>query len=295
LKELRKQNFTEILDRYYSLGSHLNARDVKAVRKTVSGLMKLIYPNGDASKDEIIELAELALEGRRRVKEQLKKMGSYEYYQTSFSIINNENRDEIYVGVPEEGGRDLVSTDPLAPGSVYTATVNDQGKVGISRIEVGCSPGTGKLKISGGISGIAKESFQRAFAYIQGHKVELGIAQQFNISDFHVQAIDLLGNKVRSETGIALVIAILSALKKKSVLPGLVVFGDLTIQGNIKSVKSLVEPLRTTMDNGARCALIPIENKRDFLEVSGDIIERVDPIFFGDPLIASMKALGLNK
>ena len=115
LRELRKHNFTEVIDRHFSLGSHLNARDVKAVRKTVSGLMKLLYPHGEVTKDELAELVELALEGRRRVKEQLKKMGSFEYHQTSFSYIDNESREERFVGVPEQGGRDLISTDPAGP------------------------------------------------------------------------------------------------------------------------------------------------------------------------------------
>ena len=158
LRELRKHNFTEVIDRHFSLGSHLNARDVKAVRKTFSGLLKLVFPHGEFSKDELAEVLAIALEGRRRVKEQLKKMGSFEYHQTSFSYIDNESREERFVGVPEQGGRDMISTDPLAPGSVYTASVDDQGKVGLYRIEVGCSPGTGKLKIAGGIEGPMKEN-----------------------------------------------------------------------------------------------------------------------------------------
>jgi ATP-dependent Lon protease len=140
LRELRRHNFTEIIDRHFALGSHLNARDVKAVRKTVAGLVKLIYPDGMVAKDELAELVELAIEGRRRVKEQLKKMGSFEYHQTSFFYIDNETRDERFVGVPEEGGRNLIATDPLAPGSVYTASVDDQGKVGLYRLEVGWPP-----------------------------------------------------------------------------------------------------------------------------------------------------------
>jgi len=166
LRDLRKHNFTEAIDRHFSLGSHLNARDVKAVRKTVSGLIKLIYPHGEMSRDELAEIVELAVEGRRRVKEQLKKLGSFEYHQTSFSYIDNETREERFVGVPEQGGRDMISSDPLAPGSAYTASVDDQGKVGLYRLEVGCSPGTGKLKIAGGIEGTMKESIQRAFAYL---------------------------------------------------------------------------------------------------------------------------------
>jgi ATP-dependent Lon protease len=294
LRELRKHNYTEIIDRYFSLGSHLNARDVKAVRKTCSGLVKLIFPHGEVSKNELVEVVSIALEGRRRVKEQLKKMGSFEYHQTSFSFLDNETREERFVGVPEQGGREMISADPLAPGSVYSASVDDQGKVGLYRLEVGCSPGTGKLKIAGGIEGPMKESIQRAFAYLMGQKVRMGVGQQIDTTDFHVEAIDLLNNRVPCEAGIALVVAVYSAVKKLSVLPGLLILGDLSIQGNIKSVRSLVEPLQVGMDNGARRALIPLENKRNFLEVSGDIVERVDPVFFSDPMTAAMKALGLT-
>jgi ATP-dependent Lon protease len=294
LRELRKHNYTEAIDRHFSLGTHLNARDVKAVRKTFSGLVKLVFPHGEFSKDELAEILSLALEGRRRVKEQLKKMGSFEYHQTSFSYIDNESREERFVGVPEQGGRDMISIDPLAPGSVYTASVDDQGKVGLYRIEVGCSPGTGKLKIAGGIEGLMKESIQRAFAYLQGQKVKLGIGQPIDTTDFHVEAIDLLNNRVPCEAGIALVVAVYSAVKKHSVLPGLLILGDLSIQGNIKSVRSLAEPLQVGMDNGARRALIPLENKRNFLDVSGDIVERVDPVFFSDPMTAAMKGLGMT-
>ena len=293
LRELRKYNFTEIIDRYFSLGSHLNARDVKAVRKTVSGLVKLLYPHGEISKEELTELAELALEGRRRVKEQLKKMGSFEYHQTSFSLIDNATREERFVGVPEQGGQNMISTDPLAPGSVYTASVDEQGKVGLYRLEVGCSPGTGKLRIAGGIEGPMKESLQRAFAYLLGQKAKMGIAQLLDTTDFHVEAIDLLSNRVPCEAGIAFVAAVYSAIKKHSVLAGLVILGDLSIQGNIKSVRSLSEPLQVAMDNGARRALVPLENKRNFLEVAGDIVERVDPVFFSDPMTAATKALGI--
>ncbi len=294
LRELRRHNFTEIIDRHFALGAHLNARDVKAVRKTVSGLTKLLYPHSEFSKEELAEIVDVALEGRRRVKEQLKRMGSFEYYKTSFSYIDNETREERYVGVPEQGGHDTISADPLAPGSVYTASVDEQGKVGLYRIEVGCAPGTGRLRITGGIEGTMKESIQRAFAYIKGHKVEMGIGHAVNTTDFNVEAIDLLGNHVPCEAGIALVVAIYSALKKHFPLAALVIMGDLSIQGNIKAMRSLAEPLQIAMDNGARRALIPLENKRNFLEVSGDVIERVDPIFFSDPMTAAMKALAIT-
>ena len=292
LREMRKHNFTEIIDRYFSMGAHLNARDRKAVRKTVSGLMKILFPHGEVTQEELAEILELALEGRRRVKEQLKKMGSFEYYQTSFSYTLQETGEERFVGVPEQGGRDLISADPLSPGTVYTAGVTSDGTVGLYRLEVSVSSGTGKLKMAGGISGAMKESVQRAFSYVQAKKAELGIARDLETSDMHVEVIDLLGNRVEAEIGVAFFVAAYSALRKAPVSPALLVLGDMSVQGNIKPLRSLTEPLQVAKDNGAKRSLIPIENKRNFLDVSADIMEHVDPVFYGDPKTAAMKVLG---
>jgi ATP-dependent Lon protease len=294
LREMRRHNYTEISDRHFSLGAHLNARDRKAVRKTVSGLVKILYPHGDISRDELAELLELALEGRRRVKEQLKKMGSFEYYHTSFSYMIEETGEERFVGVPEQGGRDLISTDPLAPGTVYSAGVTSDGTVGLFRMEVSVSSGTGKLKLAGGVSGTTRESVQRAFSFVQAKKGELGIARDLDVSDLHVEVIDLLGNRVEAELGVAFFVAAYSAIRKAPVAPALLILGDMSVQGNIKPLRSLTEPLQVAKDNGAKRALIPIENKRTFLEVNADIVEHVDPIFFGDPKVAATKALGLT-
>jgi ATP-dependent Lon protease len=226
------------------------------------------------------------------VKEQLKKMGSFEYYQTSFSYSDNETGEEKFVGVPEQGGRDLISTDPLAPGSVYSAGVTSDGTVGLYRVEVSVSSGTGKLKLAGGVAGAMKESVQRAFSFVQAKKTELGIARDLDVSDIHVEVIDLLANRVEAELGVAFFVAAYSALRKTPVSPALLILGDMSVQGNIKPLRSLTEPLQVAKDNGAKRALIPIENKRNFLDVSADIMEQVDPIFFGDAKTAAMKVLG---
>jgi len=143
------------------------------------------------------------------------------------------------------------------------------------------------------MDGTMKEALNRAFSYLQGHKVELGIGTVLETTDFHVEAIDLLGSRLGCDSGAAFFVALYSAMKKTPVLPALLVLGDMTIQGNPKPIRSLVEPLRLAMDNGARRALVPIENKRHFLEVPGDIMEHVDPIFYRDPATAAQKALGL--
>jgi ATP-dependent Lon protease len=161
LRELRKNNFTELTEREFGFGSHLVQRDRKAVQKTFSGLMKIVHPHGEASRDDMVQLIEIALEGRRRVKEQLKKLGSFEFHQTSFSYMIRETGEERFVGVPEQGGRNLIPVDPPGPGTVFTAGVTDDGVVGLYRLEVTITPGSGKLKTAGGVSGSMKESVQR--------------------------------------------------------------------------------------------------------------------------------------
>jgi ATP-dependent Lon protease len=294
LRELRKYNFTEIIDHHFALGAHLNARDRKAVRRSVSGLVKILHPHGKVSRDDLEEILGLALEGRRRVKEQLKKMGSFEYYHTSFSYLVNESGEERFVGVPEQGGRDLISADPLPPGTVYTASVSGDGTGGLYRVEVSLSSGTGKLRLAGGISGDMKESVNRAFSYLLSNKTAFGVGREVDTSDLHVEVIDLLGNKVAAEVGVAFFVAAYSILRKSPPQPALLVLGDMSVQGNIKPVRSLTEPLQVAMDNGAKRALIPIANKRQFLEVNPDVLEQVDPIFCGDLRQAAFKALGLN-
>jgi ATP-dependent Lon protease len=294
LRELRKHNFTECVDRSFAFGSHLNTRDIKAVRRTISGMIKLLHPGGDPSKGDLEEIVVFALEGRRRVKEQLKKMAAFEFHQTSFSYIDRDTSAEKFVGVPEQGGRNLIAQDPLAPGTVYAADVGGDGRASLYRIEVGTSSGTGKLKVSGGVDGTMKEALQRAFAVMLGRKGDLGIASELAATDLHVEAMDLLSNRVEGEVGVAFFLAMYSALKKKPLLPALLVLGDLSVQGNIKPVKSLVELLQLGMENGGKRALVPTENKRHFLEVSGDIVEKVDPVFYSDLTTAAMKGLGVG-
>jgi len=292
--ELRRRNYSDVIDRYWDLGEHLNARDVKAVRKTVSGLVKLLYPSGDPPRDQLEELLELALEGRRRVKEQLKRMGAFEYARTSFSYVDRETRQQKFVGVPEGGGRDLISPDPLPPGTVYTAALTDGRKVAIHRIEVSRFSGSGKLRITGSTGRTMRESIQTAFDYVRARARELGIEQDLRSYDFHVQVVDLTASKEGAEGGVAFFVALYSLLQNQPVQAGLVVLGQMTIHGNILPLYSAVEPLQAIMDNGAKRVLIPVENKRHLMEVPADILDAVDPIFYGDPLTAALKACGLR-
>lgn len=287
---LRKQNRTEAIDRHFSLGSHLQARDVKAVRKTVAGFLKLLHPHGEFEKEELREYLEIAIECRRRVKEQLKKMLPSEYAKTSFSYLDLETREERFVGVPEEGGRNLIPHDPQPPGTLFTAGVTDDGGVALYRIEVGLSAGTGKIRTPG-MDRAIKESLDRAHSFLRQKAGEMGLAQLLESHDLHVEAVDLLGNRVPAECGVAFFTAIVSALKRVPVQPGLVVLGDLSMQGNLKGVRTLVEPLQLIMDNGGKRALVPLENRRHFFDVPGDVAEKVDAIFYSDPGTAIAKGL----
>ncbi len=294
LRELRKLSFTETIDHHFSLGAHLNARDRKAVRRTVSGLVKLLHPGGVPSCADLEEILRLAIEGRRRVKEQLKKLGAFEYYHTSFSYTVNASGEERFVGVPEQGGQDLISADPLPSGTVYSASVSGEGTVGLYRLEVGVAPGTGKLKLAGGVGGSMKESIRRAFSYLQANAEVFGLSTELKVKDLNVEAIDLLGNRVAAEVGVAFIVAAFSSLRKSPPQPALLVLGDLSIQGHLKPVRSLVEPLQVAMDNGAKKVLVPTANKRSLFELSADVLEKVDPIFYGDLRAAAFKALGLG-
>lgn len=293
-RELRRRNFTTVLDRYFSLGTDLNTRDAKAVRRSVSGIIKLLHPDGNPTKDELQEYLELAVEGRRRVKEQLKKMGSFEYYQTSFSYIDTESMQEKFVGVPEEGGRALISQDPLPPGSVYAAAMTDSDTVAMHRIEISRMSGSGKLRITGNPDRALKESITTAYDYMRANKNRLGIERDISSYDYHVQTVDLMQSKDGAQGGVAFFVSLYSLLQEKPPLAGLVVLGEMTIQGNIMSLRSLLEPLQLIMDNGGKKVLIPISNKRQLFEVPGDLLERVDPVFYSEPLAAALKAIGVS-
>jgi ATP-dependent Lon protease len=294
LRELRKRNYSDLIDRDWEFGDHLNARDVKAVRRTVSGFVKLLHPTGDPTPEELRGYLEFALEGRRRVKEQLKKMGSFEYARTSFSYVDRQTREQRFVGVQEGGGLDLIAPDPLSPGTVYTADLVEDNKVGIHRVEVNRFPGSGKLRITGNSGRAIRDSIQMAFDHVKARAKELGIEGDITSHDFHVQVIDLNSSSEGAKAGVAFFVALYSLIRNQPVLAGLVVLGQMTINGAILPMRSVVESLQAVMDNGAKRVLIPVENKRHLLEVPGDILGAVDPIFYADPLTAAAKACGLR-
>ena len=290
-RALRKQNRFDEVERVFRFGSHVEGRDATAAKKTVSGLLKILHPEGRWTKEELTEYVELAMEGRRRVKEQLKKRGSFEFYKTSFSYIDLETDTEMSVGVPEQGGAGVISQDPLPPGTVYTAAVDSEAKVALFRLEVTLTAGTGKLRTPSGLEKSLKESLNRAFSYLQGVKDKLGLTQTLAQKEIYAEAVDLSGGRIDCPCGVAFFAAMISAVRNRHVQAGTVILGDLTIQGNIKGPISITEPVQLALEAGALRVLVPVANKTQFAGLPEDVIERLDVVFYGDVDRAVLRTL----
>jgi ATP-dependent Lon protease len=292
-RALRKQNRFDEAEKMFRFGSHVEGRDATAAKRTVSGLLKILHPGGEWTKDELAEYVELALEGRRRVKEQLKKRGSFEFYKTSFSYINHETGIENTVGVPEQGGAGAISQDPLPPGTIYTAAANEEAKVGLFRLEVTTTAGTGKLRTPTGLDRSLRESLNRAFSYLQSVNERLGLAQVLAQRDMYAEAVDLSGSRIECLCGVAFFVAMISTIQNRRIQAGTVVLGDLTIQGNIRGLASIVEPLQLSLESGALRVLVPLSNKAQFAGLPEEVVEKLDIVFYGDVDRALLKSVEL--
>ena len=293
-REMRKRSFTDAFDKYFKLGTHLNQRDTIAVRKTVSGLIKLIYPNGQFTKENIKEILIYALEGRRRVKEQLKKIGGMEFYDVMFSYIDKETMDEEIVSVPEHGGGKLIPEGLGKPGHVYVAGQNDTGMIGIYKLENQVVTGSGKFEKSGlGSHRAARESLDTAFRFFTANSKNVSHSIRTKNRDFLMHVSDLQGIGLTEELGIAQLIGLFSAAMDKPILDSLVVIGNMTVGGTIAKVEEFANVLQVCVDAGAKKVLIPAASAADLQTVPSDLLVKVQPIFYADPIDAVFKALGV--
>lgn len=291
-RALRKQNRFDALEGQFRLGSHVEGRDASAVKRTVSGLLKLLFPHGEYAKDDLRACLELALEGRRRVKEQLKKRGSFEFHRTTFTWIDAADGREAVVAVPEQGGKGAISPDPLQPGTAYAAFTDGTSRVGLLRLEIALAPGTGKLRTPSGMPKDVKESLHRAWSLLQSMKERLGLAPALAQRDLAAEAVDLSGGGADGECGVAFYVAMLSAIQSRAIQPGTVILGDLSVQGNIKHLPTIIESLQISLDNGALRALVPLANKSQVAGLPEEVVERLDLVFYGDVDRAMLKAFG---
>lgn len=295
MREMRKENFGDALDKYFRLGSNLNQRDTIAVRKMVSAFVKLLYPNGEYTKEDIAEILEVALEMRRRVKEQLKRIGGMEFYDVNFSYIDNETFEEHYVSVPESGGGKLIPEGMCNPGNIYTVSRGKNGMIGVFGLETQMLPGNGKFQHTGlGTGREAKEAANTAMNYLRANSRFISGTISTTNSDYIVNYRDYNGIGMTSNLALPTLIALCSAALGKPTLSSLAILGEISIGGAVTKVDELANTLQVCLDSGAKKVLIPIASAGDLGTVPSELMGAFSIIFYTNPQEAVYKALGVE-
>ncbi len=295
MREMRKQNFSDAIFKFFKLGKDLNQRDTIAVKKTVSGLLKLLYPHGDYDKEAVRRCLEYALEGRRRVKEQLKKIGGMEFFDVHFSYIDLENLEERYIGVPEQGGGSLIPESPLNPGFLHTVATGSSGHLGLYRLETQVSSGYGSFKTSGlGSNSQAKESVKIGYDYFQANGTRVSGSIKSSEHDYHLHVVELHNSGPANTLTLATFVALASSLIGKPIQQQMVVLGTMSLGGNIVPVENLAETLQMAFDAGAKRLLLPMASVKDLPTIPGELFAKFQTAFYSDPVDAVFKALGVQ-
>lgn len=295
IRELRKEQYGDALDHYFHLGKNLNQRDTIAVRKMVGGFIKLLYPDGEYTKEQLEEILQLSLEMRRRVKEQLKKLGGMEFYDVNFSYIDNETFDEHYVSVPEQGGGKLIPEGMCNPGQVYTVSQGKSGMIGVFRLESQMLPGNGKLDRTGiGTDRDAKESSNTAFSFLKANGKRISGSISTTTKDYIINYQDLQGIGMTGKLALPTLIALCSIALGKPVLSSLAVLGEISISGTLIKVDELANSLQVCLDSGAKKVLIPATSMIDFATVPPDLMSAFQLIPYQSAEDAVFKAMGVD-
>jgi ATP-dependent Lon protease len=295
LRNMRKITYGDVIDKYFKLGNNLNQRDVIAVRKTVSGLVKLIYPHGEYEKEDIEEILRYALVGRRRVKEQLKKIGGMEFYDVHFSYIDVETMNEEFVSVPEQGSGSLIPEGNLKAGQVYTVGVGDSGMIGVYKIETEVVSGSGKFEKTGlGSDREAKESIETAFRFFKANSRNISASISTTQKDYLMHIQDVNGVGMTSSLSLAAIIAMCSGALLKPAQSQLAVLGYVSIGGTINKVEDFANTLQVCFDAGAKKILIPMINAGDIQLVPPELFAKFQIMFYNSAEDAVFKALGVG-
>lgn len=295
MRELRKEQYGDALDRYFRLGKNLNQRDTIAVRRMIDGYLKLVYPDGEFTKDELEEVLRLALEMRRRVKEQLKKLGGMEFYDVNFSYIDLETFEEHYVSVPEQGSGSLIPEGMLNPGQVYTVSRGKSGMFGVYRLETQMLPGSGKFTKTGiGLDPNAKSSADAAFVYLKANGNRISGSISTALKDYIINYQDLQGVGMTTKLAMPSLIALASAALSKPTLSSLAVMGEMSVAGSLIKVEELANSLQVCLDSGAKKVLLPITSAMDLGSVPPDLIGAFNLIFYSSAEDAVFKSLGVE-
>ena len=295
LRELRKEQYGDALDRFYRLGKNLNQRDTIAVRKMVGGLVKLVYPDGVFEKKDLEEILQIALEMRRRVKEQLKKLGGMEFYDVNFSYIDNESFEEHYVSVPEQGGGKLIPEGMCNPGQVYTVSRGKSGMIGVFRLESQMLPGNGKFERTGiGSDRDAREATNTAFNFLKANGNRISGSISTTTRDYIINYQDLQGIGMTGKLALPSLIALCSIALGKPVLSSTAILGEISISGTIIKVDELANALQVCLDSGAKRVLLPMTAAAELGTVPADLIGCFNLIFYSSAEDAVFKALGVE-
>ena len=295
IRELRKEQHGDELDKYFRLGKNLNQRDTIAVRKMVDGFIKLLYPDGEYTKEQLEEILKISLEMRRRVKEQLKKLGGMEFYDVNFSYIDTETFEESYVSVPEQGGGKLIPEGMCNPGQVYTVSQGKSGMIGVFRLESQMLPGNGKFERTGiGSDSKSKEAANTAFNYLKANAGRISGSISTTTKDYIINYQDLQGIGMTEKLALPTLIALCSIALGKPTISSLAVLGEISIAGTMIKVDELANALQVCLDSGAKKVLLPITSASDLGTVPSELIGCFNLIFYQSAEDAVFKALGVE-
>lgn len=294
-REMRKRSFTDAYQEYFRLGRDLNQRDTIAVNRMVSGLVKLVYPDGNFDKEDIREILTFALESRRRVKEQLKKIGGMEFYDVNFSYIDLEENRDCPVGVEEQASSTLIPEGDLKPGHLYSVGPSENGKLGVYKFETEMMKGSGKFTPNGiGSKKDVNEAVKIAYQYFKSNAGSISGQISYKDKDYVMQVKDLHGVGMTRYLTLATFIALCSVATNRKVLPSLAILGNFSLGGTVDKIQNLANTLQVCLDNGAKKLLIPMSSYADIGLVPSDLLVKFTLIPYNTPEEAVMKAFGIE-
>ena len=295
-REMRKRSFSDAYQEYFRLGRDLNQRDTIAVNRMVSGLVKLVYPDGNFDKEDIREILKLALESRRRVKEQLKKIGGMEFYDVNFSYIDLDENIDCPVGVEEQASSTLIPEGDLKPGHLYSIGPSaESGKLGVYKFETEMMKGNGKFTPNGiGSKKPITESVKIAYQYFKSNASSISGQISYKDKDYVMQVKDLHGVGMTNHLTLATFIALCSVATNRQVLPSLAILGNFSLGGTVEKVQNLADALQVCLDSGAKKVLIPMSSYADIGLVPPELFSKFTTIPYNTPEEAVMKAFGVE-
>ncbi|MDR4485138.1 MAG: protease Lon-related BREX system protein BrxL [Nitrospirales bacterium] len=295
LREMRKRTYGDAINKYFKLGRDLNQRDTIAVKHTVSGLLKLLYPHEEYTKEAVRRCLEYALETRRRVKEQLKKIGGMEFYDVHFSYIDQDTMEEKFISVPEQGGGSLIPDGPMNPGVLHTIATGSGGHLGLYRLETQVTAGNGSLKLSGlGSNTAAKEGLKVGFDYFKANAARVSASIKAGDHDYHLHVVELHNTGPTTSMPLTTFAALCSAVLGKPIQSQMVTLGSMSLGGSIVPVENLAETLQVAFDSGAKRILLPMASVSDIPTIPGELFAKFQTSFYADPTDAVFKALGVE-